>query len=310
MINQILELIDQFDQIIIHRHVIADGDAYGSSLGLKKWIQLNYPQKKVYAVGEDYRRFQHLGVMDVIPDTEYVNALVIVTDTGNVERIDDQRFDQGKFLVKIDHHPDQTPYGDLSWVDPSYTSASEMIGDLIMHANKKIDQDLAQTIYFGIVTDSLRFMTPTVSSRTFRVAGFLHSTDFNLQSMNQEMYVRHLNVVQAQAKLIDGMELAEGVGALYLTPSLVEEYHLDYQQNGMFANLLKDINGIDIWVTFAINQDATWRVEFRSKQVPINEVARKWGGGGHPLASGAKINDLADAKLIIADLQALLKAPA
>jgi phosphoesterase RecJ-like protein len=51
--------------------------------------------------------------MDVIADETYQNALVIVTDCGNVERIDDQRYSLGQELVKIDHHPNVTPYGDL-----------------------------------------------------------------------------------------------------------------------------------------------------------------------------------------------------
>jgi phosphoesterase RecJ-like protein len=74
----------------------------------------------------------------------------------------------------------------------------------------------------------------------------------------------------------------------------------------MFSNLLKDVDGIDIWVTFAKNADETWRVEFRSREVPINEVAIKWGGGGHKLASGAKIDSLDSAPLIITDLVQLL----
>jgi phosphoesterase RecJ-like protein len=51
--------------------------------------------------------------MDMIPDEVYQDALVIVTDCGNVERIDDQRYHLGRELIKIDHHPNVTPYGNL-----------------------------------------------------------------------------------------------------------------------------------------------------------------------------------------------------
>jgi phosphoesterase RecJ-like protein len=74
----------------------------------------------------------------------------------------------------------------------------------------------------------------------------------------------------------------------------------------MFANLLKDVEGIDIWVSFSANENNQWRVEFRSKEIPVNLVASKWGGGGHKLASGAIINNLEEAKNVIQDLQNLI----
>jgi len=306
MIPEILQKIAEYQTIIIHRHIVPDGDAYGSSLGLKKWIQLNYPDKAVYAVGTDWPNLEFLGQMDVIADETYQNALVIVTDCGNVERIDDQRYSLGQELVKIDHHPNVTPYGDLVWVDPSYTSASEMVADLTYQAQKKLDKQTAQTIYFGIVTDSLRFLVQTTSERTFKMATYLMGTNFNLNELYQHMYHKNLNVLKAQGQLIETMQLQDHVGAIFLTPEIMQANQISYQQNGMFSNLLKDVDGIDIWVTFAKNADETWRVEFRSREVPINEVAIKWGGGGHKLASGAKIDSLDSAPLIITDLVQLL----
>ncbi len=65
--------------------------------------------------------------MDSVEDSAYQGSLVIVCDTANTARIDDKRYSQGDFLIKIDHHPNDDVYGDLSWVDTSSSSASEMI---------------------------------------------------------------------------------------------------------------------------------------------------------------------------------------
>ena len=65
--------------------------------------------------------------MDLVEDSAYQGALVIVCDTANTARIDDKRYSQGNFLIKIDHHPNDDVYGDLFWVDTSSSSASEMI---------------------------------------------------------------------------------------------------------------------------------------------------------------------------------------
>lgn len=52
--KDIIKTIKHYDTIIIHRHVLPDGDAIGSQLALKRLINLNWPDKKVYAVGNTY----------------------------------------------------------------------------------------------------------------------------------------------------------------------------------------------------------------------------------------------------------------
>src|SRR6056297_2028776 len=103
------ELIKEHNTIIIHRHKRPDPDAYGSQMGLKHIIKNSYPDKNVYAVGEDHSDFYYLGITDKIDDSKYEDALVIVCDTANTDRIADSRYTKGKTLVKIDHHPNDDP---------------------------------------------------------------------------------------------------------------------------------------------------------------------------------------------------------
>ncbi|MCH1932949.1 hypothetical protein L9G16_22670, partial [Shewanella sp. A25] len=65
--------------------------------------------------------------LDNIEDSEFENALAIICDTANKERICDQRYALAKTVIKLDHHPNQDPYGDLLWVDTTASSASEMV---------------------------------------------------------------------------------------------------------------------------------------------------------------------------------------
>ncbi len=114
--RQIIDTIASYETIVIHRHVRPDPDAYGSQIGLKELLLANYPEKKVYAVGEHDTSLSFLAMPDQVADDVYADALVIVTDTANTERVDDQRYTKGKMVIKIDHHPNDDAYGDLLWL--------------------------------------------------------------------------------------------------------------------------------------------------------------------------------------------------
>ena len=96
----ILEKIRAYDTIIIHRHQRPDPDAIGSQVGLKEILKTNFPDKKVLATGVNEPTLSWIAEMDEVTDQDYEGALVIVTDTANTPRIDDDRYDKGDFLIK------------------------------------------------------------------------------------------------------------------------------------------------------------------------------------------------------------------
>lgn len=99
--------------------------------------------------------------MDSVPDEAYQGALVIVCDTANQARIDDQRYKDGDLLIKIDHHPEVDRYGDIQWVDTSASSTCEMIYHLYTQWNEELftlNEQAARLIYGGIVGDTGRFL--------------------------------------------------------------------------------------------------------------------------------------------------------
>ena len=117
LFQAILEKIKAYDTIIIHRHQRPDPDAIGSQIGLKEILKTNFSDKKILATGVNEPTLSWIAEMDEVPDNDYEGALVIVTDTANTPRIDDDRYDKGDFLIKIDHHPNDDAYGDLLLVD-------------------------------------------------------------------------------------------------------------------------------------------------------------------------------------------------
>lgn len=302
IILEINDEIKKFDTIICHRHINPDGDAFGSQLGMKKLILLNYPKKKVYAVGTQTDKFKTYGLMDNVEDKLYKDALIIITDTGNEPRIEDKRYKLAKKVIKIDHHPNEFKFGDIQWADPKYTSASEMVAKFARDAKLKIDIDTASTIMSGIISDTNKFSITNMTAETFSLASFLMQTDMDIQVVMEDLYKKEFSYLKAEAEVIQKIEIKNGVGALYLTKDIMEKYNIPYDNNDIFVNLLEGCVGVEIRVVFAANNDGTYRVEFRSKSIPVKQIAEKYGGGGHKLIAGATIANLKIAKQIFDDL--------
>jgi len=292
MIEQILATIEQYETIIVHRHVRPDPDAYGSQGGLVAILQESYPDKKIYAVGQEEPTLHFMRRLDVIEDEMYKGALVIVCDTANAARICDDRYSLADKLIKIDHHPNEDPYGDLLWVDTSASSCSEMIYEFYLAGKEKglkMNDEAARLLFAGIVGDTGRFLFPSTTEKTFAYAGELIHYHFSRTEVFDKMYELDAHIIKLNGYILQNFELQEnGVASVMLTKQLLKEYGARPAEASLLVGILGNVKGIKAWVFFIEEEDQI-RVRLRSKGPVINGVARKFKGGGHPLASGASI---------------------
>lgn len=305
--RQIIDTIAQYDTIVIHRHVRPDPDAYGSQLGLKELIIANYPEKKVYAVGEHDTSLSFLAMPDQITDDVYKDALVIVTDTANTERIDDQRYTNGKMVIKIDHHPNDDAYGDFRWVDTNASSCSEMIYELFEEgkdvANWKLSDASARLLFAGIVGDTGRFQFPSTTIKTFKIAGELITYKFDRNQIFDGMYEMDRKLLNLQGYIYQNFVMDEN-GAAYvkLTKGILAEFDAVPSEASLLVGCLGSVKNICAWVVFIEEKDQI-RVRLRSKGPVINTLAKEFNGGGHPLASGATAYSWEEAEQVTKRLQ-------
>ena len=189
----ILNKIKEYDRIIIFRHKRPDGDAVGSTKGLREILRLTYPEKEVLLINNDYADYvAFLGSEDgQIEDEKYKEALGIVIDTGTAERISNPKYALCKELVKIDHHIDIAPYGDYMWVEEEKSSACEMIAEFYytFRDELKINKEAATYIYTGMVTDSGRFRFRSVSGDTMRYAGVMLDVGIDTDIIYANLYL-------------------------------------------------------------------------------------------------------------------------
>jgi len=303
--KQILEAIKKYDTIIIHRHMRPDPDALGSQSGLREIIRANFPEKTVYVVGHSVDDMEYLAEMDEIADEVYQGALVIVTDTANSPRISDERFDKGDLLIKIDHHPNDEPYGDIVYVDTSVSSSCELITRWAKDLELKFNGEAARLLYAGIIGDTGRFLYPSSTSKTLETAAFLQSYDFDATYLKRQISQIPLSVARLSGFVYLSIDSDEnGVARVVLNKELLEEFGVHDGQTSHVVALPGQVDSILCWAIFVEQPDGKYRVRIRSKGPVINTIAKRHDGGGHPLASGANAVDLEECEEIYQELQA------
>jgi len=309
MKRQIIDTIEKYEKIIIHRHIRPDPDAYGSQIGLKELILENYPNKQVYAAGEHEESLAYLATPDQVTESMYKDALVIVTDTANTERIDSEFYTQGALLMKIDHHPDVDPYGDVKWVDTGASSASEMITSLFEYGkterNWKMPNEAARLLFAGIVGDTGRFMYPSATVKTFERASELIKHDFNREQLFAGMYEVERKVLHLQGYIYQNFEMDEnGAAFIKLDRETLKKFDIMPSETSQLVATLGEVKGIRAWVIL-IEEENQIRARLRSKGPIINGLASEYNGGGHPLASGATVSSWEEADELVEKLKQL-----
>lgn len=306
----IIQKFKEYDTIIIHRHSRPDGDAIGSQIGLKEALITTFPKKKVLVTGDESPRFSFLGRMDNVKDEDYQKALVVVLDTSEESLINDERYKNGDFLIKIDHHLQRSSFGDLEFVDTSYESCAGIITRLVFSNNLKLSNAGAKALFTGIVTDSGRFRYDSVSSRTFEDVARLLKYDFKIADVYNNLYTEDLKMVRLRAEFALKFRLtSKGVAYIKSTAKELEAYDLDvFTASRGMVNVMSGIKGVDIWVNFTEDvENNAVLAEIRSSKYNINEIAVKYGGGGHKLASGATLRSFEEADRMLADLENIIK---
>lgn len=305
MKKQILETIEQFETIIVHRHVRPDPDAYGSQCGLVEILKASYPNKQVYAVGKEDPSLHYMRRLDNISDDVFTDALIIVCDTANEERICDSRYRLGKKLIKIDHHPNEDAYGDLLWVETEASSVSEMIYEFYLFGQDKglkMTDEAARLLFAGIVGDTGRFLFPSTTDKTFKYAGELIHYNFSRTDLFDKMYELNPNVIKLNGYILQNFQMRpSGAASMFLSKEILNQFEVEPSEASLLVGTLGNVKGILAWVFF-IEEDDQIRVRLRSKGPVINGIARNYKGGGHPLAAGASIYNWEEADKVLKEI--------
>ncbi|WP_029608407.1 DHH family phosphoesterase [Mycoplasma simbae] len=299
--------LEQYDSIVIFHHIRPDGDCLGSQFGLRELLRINYPNKKVYAVGDSnglFSNFLDLDFDEVPSDEILKQSLGVVVDANQKERIQNREIlDKNLFAetLRIDHHPNEDDLDKCTvWLEENRIAAAEMIAELAFQKGWKFNEKAANCVFLGIVTDSGRFQFSDTSARTHELAGYLYKNNLNAEKVFLGLAQTSIEDLKVQSTLMSSLKTSGQVA--YIQVDYATTLKLGKKPNDMARpNLIGNIKGYPIWVSFNEEENGNIRVEYRSNGPIVRNVALKWGGGGHDRASGCMIKTFDDVENVIND---------
>ena len=311
LFKEIAKQIKKYDNIVIARHIGADPDALGSQFAMKELINVNFKNKHVYAVGSVASRFRFMGNLDHIDDLDTPNSLLIILDTPDKKRIDGiENMDDYGQVIKIDHHPFVEKFSSLEYIEPSASSASQLVFKFALENKLKLTNKIAENIYLGIVGETDRFLHDYTTKETFAlVTKLLEMTNIKFTELYEPLYIRPLNEIRFQGYIYQNLKLTENnLAYIKITEDILKQFEVDVASAGNMINDLKFVSEILVWVFLTEDTKAgIIKANIRSRGPVINEIANKYGGGGHIYASGARLKSWSDAEELIKDLDEALK---
>jgi len=316
--QHILDQIVAYNTIIIHMHMRPDGDCYGAGFGLKYILQESFPNKKIYCVGETAEYVKFIGDVDIIPDETYQGALSIVVDTATHDRVADQRYSKGEYVIKIDHHIPIDNYGNYQYVDITRPATSQIILEFYLEYPQilKMNMRAAKALYTGIVTDTGRFRYRSVTSDTFKAVAHLLDYGLDFTEVLMTLDVKTENLMRLQGYVLQNFQkTSNGVAYIELRPETIQHFGVSLEEATSLVNELASLQDCPVWMLFAEYEGNIVRARLRSKGPAIDLLANRFGGGGHPMACGANVGSweqvsdlLKAADVLVGNYKASLKS--
>jgi bifunctional oligoribonuclease and PAP phosphatase NrnA len=295
----VVDAIRSNDRFTLTTHENPDGDALGSILAAKLGFD-QLGKDSVMVLHTDAPLPGEYGFMPLAelrrrwPDDVSERVLVAV-DCANESRIGDQEvLGRVPFIVNIDHHHDNTRFGDVNLIVSDASSTGEVLRDLLRELDVEVTPDIAEALYIALVTDTGRFQYTNTTPKALRLAAELVEAGANVHRVFQGVYESvQFAKLKLLARALDRAQVYEGgriVISYLLRTDFAEVGAAEPYSEGVI-DYLRAVEGADMAVLIREppRQDGpTRRVSLRASvdELDVSAIARKSGGGGHRQAAG------------------------
>jgi bifunctional oligoribonuclease and PAP phosphatase NrnA len=298
---QALATLRDNDKFLLTTHERPDGDAVGSLAAMQQVLTGLGKDAVAFLTADEFPlpyeyRFLTLDGLVTEPPGDLSERVLVFLDCGNIDRTPAAALQgEGRGILNIDHHHDNTRFGTLNHVDPTASCTAEMVWDLMKGLGVEATQPIAEALYVGVVTDTGRFMYENTGPRAHEMAAELIEDGIDVHAIYRRLYE---GIPQGKLEL-----LARGLmnvqryddGLLTVTHLTLEDYetsgadesysegvvdHLRAVEGTAVAGLVRDLLGNGGSPKRKVSLRAT------DDRIDVSKIARAQGGGGHRRAAG------------------------
>jgi phosphoesterase RecJ-like protein len=296
---EIREALRNRRRILIASHLRPDADAYGSTIAAFLWLR---------SEGHEVTAWNMDGMLDkfsFLPSSEIVTApsaspvafdAVLALDTSVKNRLGCviEAISGDPLWVCIDHHKSNEGYADLNLIDPSKPATGEILSEAFLAEGITITPEMAVNLFAAISTDTGSFQYEGTSARTYEIAAELIRRGVNVAALSQSLYEnqpkRRLNLLR-HALVNARFSCGDRVASFALSLADVDHLGVIPEDSEGIIDNLRSVKGVKAAAFFEELPEERVRLSLRSKDASFDacSLCAQFGGGGHPMASGARI---------------------
>ena len=293
-LNAVADILRKGESFFLGSHKDPDGDAIGSLLALGEALMLSGKQVVLFNEGPMVDTLAYLPGIERVVDTLNPKTrfdAVFILDCATLERIGtiSSGLDGNGPLINIDHHENNTRFGDLNIVDGNSSSAGEIIYRLIRAADLPMNERIAENIFVAIQTDTGSFKYDNTTGATFAIAGEMFDWGVDPWRLSRRVMdgytLQRLQLLAAALKTIEVCHAGK-VGLMTITREMRSEAGADYFDADRFVDFPRYITGVEVAALIRELEKDCYRFNLRSNDsVNVADIASHFGGGGHPRAA-------------------------
>ena len=321
LLKPVADRIRAADRFVLTTHENPDGDALGSLLALHHILgrlgkdSVMFLSAKEFPLPVEYR-FLPLEEVFHEPPADIVDRVVVFLDCGNIDRMPVEwlRREDGQIL-NVDHHHDNTRFGDVNLVDTDASSTAEIVYELAKELGVELSPEIAGALYVGLVTDTGRFMYENTHPGAHRMAAELIEAGVDVNDTYRRLYERvPIEKLRLVARALDKLERVDEC-ALAITYIASDDYRDTGASEVLTEGIIDHLRALEGTSVAALVRDkpdgpTARKVSLRSVdgQVDVSKIAREKGGGGHERAAGFSTDLTYDelVKFLCAEVEAQL----
>jgi phosphoesterase RecJ-like protein len=293
-LKRLVRTIKSSERIVVATHRDPDGDGIAAALAsaylvehFKKKKPILYchskiPTKYHFLLGH-YKFTRRLPAFD----------LLIAVDSASISRIFPEITEKGltdKAIINIDHHRSNDSFGTLRIIDATASSACEIIYFIFKRLKIKISKPLAEVFYCGIYNETGGFVYQNTTKTVLQMAGDLVATGVEPDFIVKKVNSKTLSGTRLLIKVLNTIEVKNGIAIMYLCQDMLKHSSAEMSDSENFISFLQAIKGVRVSLFLREEKDGT-RVSLRSDGIiDVDRLARQYGGGGHRLAAGLRLN--------------------